>query len=143
MNREYIIRTKDWVDVRDWFVAFDYRLRSGDGGLIRGAARRVGRGLFAVSFETSVGSGAVFLAPNVLLIGGLVSWLFFESLFWSVVMYVIAGMGYGTALLTMSPFVHVLMLRKKLSEAAGRNVPVEICTREYVRGLAYGKGRRV
>lgn len=138
MMSSYAIQTADDPRIRAWFVKVDKRLRDGSSVFLSGAARPLGRGLYAVSIKTTVDSFAFTTWPLMFIVAGVASWFVWHNAVasnWLVGGGLVAiGIVYGI----MAPGVHRLLIRITLWRLTGRWVRVKPASQEALRRLAHG-----
>lgn len=138
MRKSYAVMVTDEKAVRAWFEKVDLRLRMGRGVLIRGAARHIGKDLYAVSIETAIGTLTLTFAPLMIMVCGVVAGVIFHAPIIASILCVIGGVGVAAVYALMMPGVHRLVMMLTLRRVAGHWVRVSPATGEAMRKLAYG-----
>lgn len=139
MRITYGVQTEDEVQVRGWFRTVDDRLRTKQGVMIGGDAKKVAPGLYVVTIETAVDMLGFLVGPLMLMGSGVMAWVFWRSVTWSnwLVYLGLAGMVVVYAL--VAPGIHRLLMRVTLRRLTGRWVSVKPATQEALWRLTHGK----
>lgn len=139
MRVTYAIQTSEDPEVSGWFRKVGERLRKKTGVVLSGDVKSMGDGVYVVTVENLWDTWALLVGPGMLMLSGLVAWVFWQSVGWSNgLMYSgLAGMLVVGAL--TSPGGHRLLMRFTLRRLTGRWVMVKPATSEALWRLTHGK----
>lgn len=139
MRVTYAVQTSEDLEVGGWFLKVGERLRKKKGIVLSGDVKSLGGGMYVVTVENLWDTWALLIGPGMLMLSGVVAWVFWQSAGWS------NGLVYsGLASMVMvyalaSPGGHRLLMRFTLRRLTGRWVMVKPATSEALWRLTHGK----
>lgn len=140
MRIAYAIQTAPDPKIRKWFRQLDQRLVNRTGVMVHGRAKDMGKGLYAICIETTVGIVAFLIGPIMFIVSGVAAWALWEKVTVSNWLVGLGLLGVWLAYMMMAPGTHRFLMRITLWRLTGRWVPVKPATQDAIRRVVYGKG---
>lgn len=140
MKVAYAVQTAPDPEIRKWFSELNQRLVNRSGVMVHGRAKSMGKGLYAICIETTVGIDAFLIGPILFIVSGVAAWVLWENVTASNWLVGLGVVGVWLAFMMMAPGTHRLLMRVTLRRLTGRWVPVKPATQEAIRRVVYGKG---